>query len=311
MVSRCDYWGSGYRLRRWSCSSPRGRCSRFGPGPSMGCTARVPFYILLAGAILNVLGFGPQNLLAAHEQSGVVARFRLLELLPHLAITYGLVAAFGIIGAAIAWSLRFVAELIGFSLITWRLTRMLPRGLFSGGRRHGVAILDSDCPAEHSICLRFVRCTGVRVAIAAAAIHSAYVWRSVLSTAERRRVTESDHGFCPHSRHEPTVYSKMPVGRQESPQSGVSRLAPQSGEGVIFSDEAYWRMPQARKMLLRGYGLRYRQTRDKPRQRAKGFVTTRVPTTPRLLSRRQGGPRCRSRTRRSSSASSRHRPLSA
>ena len=160
-------------------------------GPQYGVHSTDPFYILLVGMVLSVLVFGPQNVLAAHERTGIVARFRLIELIPFLAVTYVLIAAFGLIGAAIAWSMRFAAELIVFSVIVWRLTGLSPSGLLSGGSRHGLALLILIVPPAIAYALGAPGAAVLGVALVAAMIHTGYVWRSVLSVAERERVVGS------------------------------------------------------------------------------------------------------------------------
>jgi O-antigen/teichoic acid export membrane protein len=166
-------------------------------GPQYGVHSTDPFYVLLVGMILSVLGYPPQSILAAHERTRILARFRVLEILPHLAVTYVLIAAFGLIGAAIAWSLRFTVELIVFSVIAWRLTRLSPRGLLSGGCRHGLALLILTVPPAIAYALGASGPAVLGVALAAAAIHTGYVWRSVLSAAERERVAKSMQRILP------------------------------------------------------------------------------------------------------------------
>ena len=160
-------------------------------GPQYGVHSTDPFYILLLGTVVSVLGYGPQNLLAAYERTRIVAGFRLVELPPYLAVTYVLVAAFGLIGAAIAWSLRFLVEVIVFTLIAWRLTRLSPSGLLSGGYRHGLALLILTVPPTILYAGGARGSVVLGVSLIAAASHIAYVWRSVLSADERERVARS------------------------------------------------------------------------------------------------------------------------
>jgi O-antigen/teichoic acid export membrane protein len=63
-------------------------------------------HILLLGLWLNAIAFVPFSFLLGRNRPDVPAKFHLLELAPYLLTLWFLVHQFGIVGAAIAWSLR-------------------------------------------------------------------------------------------------------------------------------------------------------------------------------------------------------------
>lgn len=79
-------------------------------GAEFGRESIGPFYVLLAGLIVNILAYVPFNLVIAAGQTHLLARYYWLELLPYL-LTAGLLAQrFGALGAALAWSLRTLVD---------------------------------------------------------------------------------------------------------------------------------------------------------------------------------------------------------
>jgi O-antigen/teichoic acid export membrane protein len=79
-------------------------------GPSFAAGSIAVARLLLIGAWLNGLAFIPFSLLLGQRRPHTTARIHLFELLPFLGATYLLVRFFGIEGAAIAWSLRGLAD---------------------------------------------------------------------------------------------------------------------------------------------------------------------------------------------------------
>jgi O-antigen/teichoic acid export membrane protein len=90
-------------------------------GAEYGRESTLPFYILAAGWMLNIIAYVPYMLLMAYGRSDMVARIHLSELLPYLVGVALLTYYFGVIGAAIAWSLRTLVDTLLFVLIARRL----------------------------------------------------------------------------------------------------------------------------------------------------------------------------------------------
>jgi O-antigen/teichoic acid export membrane protein len=66
--------------------------------------------ILFFGAWINGLAFVPYGLLQSQGRPDVTGKFHAAEVLPFVGILWGLTSAYGITGAALAWSLRCAAD---------------------------------------------------------------------------------------------------------------------------------------------------------------------------------------------------------
>jgi O-antigen/teichoic acid export membrane protein len=66
--------------------------------------------ILFFGAWINGLAFVPFGLLQSQGRPDVTGKFHAAEVLPFIAVLWGLTSAYGITGAALAWSLRCAAD---------------------------------------------------------------------------------------------------------------------------------------------------------------------------------------------------------
>jgi len=68
--------------------------------------------ILLVGIWMNALAFLPYSYLQAQGRPDLPARLHLLEVLPYLAFLWWAIGAWGIQGAALAWTLRVSVDSI-------------------------------------------------------------------------------------------------------------------------------------------------------------------------------------------------------
>jgi len=66
--------------------------------------------ILFFGAWINGLAFVPFGLLQSQGRPDLTGKFHAAEVLPFIAVLWGLTSAYGITGAALAWSLRCAAD---------------------------------------------------------------------------------------------------------------------------------------------------------------------------------------------------------
>lgn len=66
--------------------------------------------ILFFGAWINGLAFVPYGLLQSQGRPDITGKFHIAEVLPFIGILWGLTSAYGITGAALAWSLRCAAD---------------------------------------------------------------------------------------------------------------------------------------------------------------------------------------------------------
>jgi O-antigen/teichoic acid export membrane protein len=66
--------------------------------------------ILFFGAWINGLAFVPYGLLQSQGRPDIPGKFHAAEVIPFIGILWGLTSAFGIVGAALAWSLRCAVD---------------------------------------------------------------------------------------------------------------------------------------------------------------------------------------------------------
>ncbi|NNM71278.1 flippase [Enterovirga aerilata] len=102
-------------------------------GPTFADTAGSLARVLFLGGWLNGLAFIPFSLLQAQGRPDITAKFHLVEMLPFLAVLWVLSSHFGLLGAAIAWSLRTIVDgglLFAAARLEYRaLLSILPAGL--------------------------------------------------------------------------------------------------------------------------------------------------------------------------------------
>jgi O-antigen/teichoic acid export membrane protein len=79
-------------------------------GPKVAQDAAPVGEVLLVGLWFNCLAFVPYTLLQARGRPDVPARFHLIELVPYLAALWIGLTLFGLIGAAVVWSFRTLAD---------------------------------------------------------------------------------------------------------------------------------------------------------------------------------------------------------
>jgi O-antigen/teichoic acid export membrane protein len=81
-------------------------------GPDFGRESSRPFYILLAGLLFNIVAHVPYGCLVAAGKTDMIAKLHWAELIPYAAVAVVLITYFGIEGAAMAWSIRVIADAI-------------------------------------------------------------------------------------------------------------------------------------------------------------------------------------------------------
>jgi O-antigen/teichoic acid export membrane protein len=78
--------------------------------PDFAAVAAPVAQTLFFGAWINGLAFVPYGLLQSQGRPDVTGKFHAAEVLPFIGILWGLTSAYGITGAALAWSLRCAAD---------------------------------------------------------------------------------------------------------------------------------------------------------------------------------------------------------
>jgi O-antigen/teichoic acid export membrane protein len=79
-------------------------------GPEFGAESTIPFYILLLGLCFNIPAYVPYTAIAAIGRTDIFAKLYWIELAIYAFGAYILIRYFGIIGAAMAWSVRVTID---------------------------------------------------------------------------------------------------------------------------------------------------------------------------------------------------------
>lgn len=153
-------------------------------GPDYGRESTPLFYILVAGLILNIIAYVPYMLLMAYGRSDIIARIHVSELGPYVAGMIALTYYWGALGAAIAWSLRVLADTLLFTLMARRLAGFSVSPFPGHKGSYGLALACLLAPIGLML-------GGAALAIVAAATllslaaYGAIVWTRVLAREER------------------------------------------------------------------------------------------------------------------------------
>lgn len=90
-------------------------------GPEVAGIVTVPLQILAAGVLVNSLAYVPYSLLQAIGRPDVTGKIHLVELPIHFVLVWVLVDSFGLVGAALAWSIRCAVDAVLLFLAAARL----------------------------------------------------------------------------------------------------------------------------------------------------------------------------------------------
>ena len=89
-------------------------------GDDFGRESTLPFYILLIGLAMNIIAYVPSVTLLAAGRTEVLAKLYWIELIPYLALVWFLTGHFGIVGTAMAWSIRVIGDLAAMFVLVRR-----------------------------------------------------------------------------------------------------------------------------------------------------------------------------------------------
>lgn len=160
-------------------------------GEEYGRASVVPFYILVIGLAANVLAYAPNNLLMALHKGHLLAKLNFIQLLPYLALMAVSTYYFGIIGAALIYSLRlFIDALIVFALADRYIATSRP---FLSGERIFYA---TACAVLLMPVAFLIYGTTALLPLALAltlslAIYSLLIWTKVLTSEEQGWIRNS------------------------------------------------------------------------------------------------------------------------
>jgi O-antigen/teichoic acid export membrane protein len=117
-------------------------------GPALAAPSAPVAHILLAGFWVNAAAHVPLAALQGGGRPDLVAKAHLAELLPYAALLFGALWAFGIEGAALAWSLRVTADAILLFGLDRKLASACRRLAFPGALVVSATAIAYACPPD-------------------------------------------------------------------------------------------------------------------------------------------------------------------
>jgi O-antigen/teichoic acid export membrane protein len=157
-------------------------------GVDYGQQSTVPCYLLLTGVVLNGVSYVPVSFLFASDKASVVARIRWYELAPYLVVAALLTMKYGIIGAAVAWTVRALIDLLLLGIAVQKWKRLMTFSLLSAFRFAGVLTLLS--PPIIAMSVARMRWLWTAFLIGGSLVfYVIAVWRRVLTHSEKTWVS--------------------------------------------------------------------------------------------------------------------------
>lgn len=156
-------------------------------GDAFGRESTIPFYILLVGLFFNILAFVPYSTISAKGRTDIFAKLYWAELLLYVFAAVILIKSFGIIGAALAYTLRVVVDAFAIIMIAKKIAN-IPFSLF----RHFHALLLSVAMLLPAILVAaFYNSSSVWLIVLVPLCLAAYgatVWHSFIEIEEKKWV---------------------------------------------------------------------------------------------------------------------------
>jgi O-antigen/teichoic acid export membrane protein len=90
-------------------------------GEDFGKESTLPFYVLLIGVAFNMLAFIQHSLITSTGRTRLLAKIYWIEFIFYVFISIALIHSLGIVGAALAWTIRVVADAVVFIVLGDRL----------------------------------------------------------------------------------------------------------------------------------------------------------------------------------------------
>ncbi|MGH7783466.1 MAG: flippase, partial [Candidatus Binatia bacterium] len=93
-------------------------------GPEFGQESTLPFYILAGGLAFNIIAYLPFTAIMATGRTDIFAKLYWAELAPYILLVWFLASRYGAIGAALAWSLRVIADAVFQFVLAKKMARV-------------------------------------------------------------------------------------------------------------------------------------------------------------------------------------------
>ena len=158
-------------------------------GEDYAARSATAFAVLAAGVLINGLAHLPYTYLLGRGRPDLPAKFHLLELPLYAVAGWLLIRAFGVTGAALAWTLRVTVDTVLLIAAVWRVAGVSPpRLLGDRGGRAVAAVIGLAAAGAMSYTIGFQAETRYALVLIAIAAFAVGVWRYVLNDTERAGV---------------------------------------------------------------------------------------------------------------------------
>jgi O-antigen/teichoic acid export membrane protein len=146
------------------------------------------FQILAIGIFLNALAQIPANLLDGIGRPDLRTKTLLFYMPVYIGMLWLLVAQFGIVGAALAWTLRAVLELLLFFGVVWKVMDLKRATFIDNGLSRGVMIYCGVAAAALLIFVIFTKTLLIQsiVSVLCLILFGLMAWRYVLDDADKQ-----------------------------------------------------------------------------------------------------------------------------
>lgn len=154
-------------------------------GREYGISSTVPFYILVAGIVVNATAYAPSTLLVSTGRANLLARCYLAEVPLFLVAAAVMTSAWGAEGAALAFMLRVVGDAVALTILARRVAPARLPLMPLDARPYGLALLPL-APVPVSLAV-IPRASWLHMCLLALLLpaHCAILWRRVLEAEER------------------------------------------------------------------------------------------------------------------------------
>jgi len=156
-------------------------------GSDFAVKGTLVFQILAVGMLLNALSQMPANLLDGIGRPDLRAKIFLSYILPYVALLWFLISKFGIVGAALAWTLRAGLELILFFAVSWKLLRLERVIFIENGSLRGLIAFASFAAITPIITTAVGKSIWIRgtATVICLMLFASVVWRYVLDQQDK------------------------------------------------------------------------------------------------------------------------------
>jgi O-antigen/teichoic acid export membrane protein len=153
-------------------------------GEEFGRESTLPFYILLAGLSFNLIAYIPQSLLVASGRTALLAKVYWIEVVPYAILVILCTSMYGIVGAAVAWSLRSFADTFVFIFLVHRVADVKFPSLASGRPVLAALFLSGAIPLLSLALFDSIYIT-LPVTMICLIAYLPIIWKGFLSDGER------------------------------------------------------------------------------------------------------------------------------